>query len=331
MDVKNKALSQPDGNLTTQKSPQSRRRFHVKQSDNPLSLGGFQGSPLATELSENTRRLAAINAATIDRPAETRIFTVANQKGGVGKTTTAVNLAVALAEKGMNVLVIDLDPQGNASTALGIDHHAVQGSIYDVLVGNVLLADVMQQSPESVNLKCVPATLMLAGAEMALYPLSDREYRLKNAIQHYIQGTSEKPDYIFIDCPPSLGQLTVNALTAATEVLIPIQCEYYALEGLSQLKVSIDMIKGQSNPGLALSTILLTMFNSRTRLNIAVVEDVRAHFPNQTLKTIIPRQIGVAEAPGYGKTVINYDRNSNGSISYMEAAIEIANKGVQHG
>lgn len=303
----------------------------MKQSDTPLPLGGFQGSPLASEISENTRRLTAINAATIEKPERVRVFTVANQKGGVGKTTTAVNLAVALAEKGMNVLVIDLDPQGNASTALGIDHHAITGSIYDTLVNNVPLIDVMQQSPESKNLKCVPANLQLARAEMDLYSMLAREYRLKNAIQQYLDAEPERPDYIFIDCPPSLGQLTVNALTAATEVLIPIQCEYYALEGLSQLKVSIDMIKGASNPNLALSTILLTMYNSRTKLNTAVVEDVRTHFPTQTLETIIPRQIGVAEAPGFGKTVITYDRSSNGAISYMEAAIEIAKKGVQHG
>ena len=303
----------------------------MKQSDESPLLGGFQDTPLAQEISENTNRMSRVRSAVIEKPATTRIFTVANQKGGVGKTTTAVNLAVALAEKGMNVLVIDLDPQGNASTALGIEHRIEVKSIYDGLVGNVPLQDLVSPSPESANLLCIPATLKLASAEMELYSLMGREYRLKNALETYLKSTSVKPDYVFIDCPPSLGQLTINAFTAATEVIIPIQCEYYALEGLTQLKVTIDMIRSFSNPNLALSTILLTMYDSRTKLNMAVVEDVRTHFPTQTLETVIPRQIGVAEAPSYGQTVITYDRSSNGAISYMEAAIEIARKGVTHG
>lgn len=303
----------------------------MKQSDDLLPTGGFQDAPLAQELSENTRRLQTVRNAVLEKPATTRIMTVANQKGGVGKTTSAVNIAVALAEKGMNVLVIDLDPQGNASTALGIEHHSGIPSVYDALVKSIPLADLAQNSPESPRLKVVPATIQLAGAEMELYSLLAREYRLKNAIQQYLETVDVVPDYVFIDCPPSLGQLTVNAFTAATEVLIPIQCEYYALEGLTQLKGTIDMIKSISNPNLALSTILLTMYDSRTKLNQAVVEDVRSYFPTQTLQTVIPRQIGVAEAPSYGQTVINYDRSSNGAISYMEAAIEIAQRGVQHG
>jgi chromosome partitioning protein len=309
----------------------SKRRFHVKQSDETLPTGGFVDTPLANEISENTNRMARVRNAVLEKPVKTRIFSVSNQKGGVGKTTTAVNLAVALAEKGMQVLVIDLDPQGNASTALGIEHHMGVRSIYDALVDNVPIADLVQTSPESKNLLCVPATLQLAGAEMKLYSLLAREYRLKNAINQYLESAEITPDYVFIDCPPSLGQLTVNAFTAATEVLIPIQCEYYALEGLTQLKISIDVIRSETNPDLALSTILLTMYDSRTKLNAAVVDDVRAHFPTQTLETVIPRQIGVAEAPSYGQTVINYDRNSNGSISYMEAAIELAKKGITNG
>ena len=331
MDVKKQALNLPVGNPKPKKLIESTRKFHVKQSDDLLPLGGFQDAPLAQELSENTRRLQNVRNALIERPSSTRIFTVANQKGGVGKTTSAVNLAVALAEKGMNVLVIDLDPQGNASTALGIEHHIGVESIYNALVHNIPLTDLIQKSPESENLVVVPSTLMLASAEMELYPLQDKEYRLKNAINLYLQTAETTPDYIFIDCPPSLGQLTVNAFTAATEVLIPIQCEYYALEGLTQLKVTIDTIRNRSNPELALSTILLTMYDSRTKLNMAVVEDVRSHFPTQTLQTVIPRQIGVAEAPSYSKSVINYDRSSNGAISYMEAAIEIARKGINHG
>jgi len=303
----------------------------VKQTDSILPGGGFQDTPLAAEINENTNRMSRIRSTVLDRPIETRIFTVANQKGGVGKTTTAVNLAVALADKGMNVLVIDLDPQGNASTALGIEHNMGVPSIYNALVQNVPLADLVQTSPESENLLCVPATLQLAGAEMELYSLLAREYRHKNAINQYLESATVRPDYIFIDCPPSLGQLTVNAFTAATEVLIPIQCEYYALEGLTQLKVSIDMIRSVSNPNLALSTILLTMYDSRTKLNMAVVEDVRNHFPTQTLETIIPRQVRVAEAPSFGQTVITYDKNSTGAISYMEAAIEISQRGVNFG
>ena len=293
--------------------------------------GGFKDAPLAQEISDNTRRMTSVRTIVIEKPESTRIFTVSNQKGGVGKTTTAVNLAVALADKGMEVLVIDLDPQGNASTALGIDHHIGTKSIYEVIVSGVLLSEVVQVSPESPRVRCVPATIDLATAELELVSLLAREHRLKNAIEQYLATAEVKPDYVFIDCPPSLGLLTVNAFTAATEVLIPIQCEYYALEGLSQLKRSIDMIKKALNPSLALSTILLTMYDSRTKLNTAVVDDVRTHFPSQTMQTLIPRQIGVAEAPSYGQTVINYDRNSNGAISYMEAAIELAQRGVNYG
>jgi chromosome partitioning protein len=275
--------------------------------------------------------MSNVRNAVVSRPATTRIITVSNQKGGVGKTTTAVNLAVALAEKGMEVLVIDLDPQGNASTALGIEHRIGVKSIYEVMTSNMLLSEVVQVSPESPRVRCVPATIDLATAELDLVSLLAREYRLRNALAEYMSTTKVKPDYVFIDCPPSLGLLTVNAFTAATEVLIPIQCEYYALEGLSQLKRSIDMIRGALNPNLALSTILLTMYDSRTKLNQAVVDDVRTHFPTQTLQTLIPRQIGVAEAPSYGQTVINYDRSSNGAISYMEAALEIASRGAVNG
>ena len=331
MVVKKLVQNPPGGSNKQLKSSKLKRKFHVKQSDDLLPAGGFKDTPLAQELSENTRRLNHVRNAVLEKPANTRIFTVANQKGGVGKTTSAVNLAVALADKGMNVLVIDLDPQGNASTALGIEHHMGIPSTYDALVRNVPLSDLVQPSPESSRLLVVPATLQLAGAEMELYSAIAREYRLKNAITQYLDSAETKPDYIFIDCPPSLGQLTINAFTAATEVLIPIQCEYYALEGLTQLKVTIDMIRSLSNPNLALSTILLTMYDSRTKLNMAVVEDVRSHFPSQTLQTVIPRQIGVAEAPSYGQSVINYDRSSNGAISYMEAAIELAQKGVSNG
>ena len=258
-------------------------------------------TPLAREVAEITRRRLALADTDLPLPATARVITVSNQKGGVGKTTTTVNLAAALARSGARVLVIDLDPQGNASTALGVEHRADTPSVYDVIVGDSLLANVVQKSPEFEQLYCVPATIHLAGAE----------------IFHYV----------FIDCPPSLGLLTINAFVAAREVLIPIQCEYYALEGLSQLLNSIQLIERHLNPQLSVSTILLTMYDSRTNLANQVVSDVREHFPQQVLDTLIPRSVRISEAPSYGQSVISYDEGSPGSLSYLEAAAEIARRG----
>jgi chromosome partitioning protein len=294
-------------------------------------LADFTDTPLARELVENSRRLVNVGAQTVAKPSVTRIITISNQKGGVGKTTTTVNLASALAAKGLQVLVIDLDPQGNASTALGIDHHADIKSIYEVLIDDVPIEKVVQVSPERPGLTCVPATIHLAGAEIELVSLVAREQRLRTAIETYLNTTMNPPDYVLIDCPPSLGLLTVNAFVAAKEVLIPIQCEYYALEGLSQLTRSIEMIKKHLNPELELSTILLTMYDSRTKLASQVAEEVKTHFPNQVLSTIIPRSVRVSEAPSYGKTVISYDHSSPGAIAYLEAAIELANRGAKRG
>ena len=266
-------------------------------------------------------------------PANTRVFVVANQKGGVGKTTSTVNIAAALAMGGLRVLVIDLDPQGNASTALGVEHKESPG-VFEILMGSAEIQDVVQKVAGFAQLECIPSNTGLAQAEINLVPMVAREMRLKDAIEDLIKFKTEAGtgyDYIFIDCPPSLGLLTINAFAAAKELLIPIQCEYYALEGLSQLVKSIEMIKKHLNPSLELSTIMLTMYDSRTKLASQVAEEVKLHFPNQVLSTIIPRSVRVSEAPSYGRTVISYDRTSPGAIAYLEAAIEMANRGAARG
>jgi chromosome partitioning protein len=263
----------------------------------------------------------------LPRPAQTRVMVVANQKGGVGKTTTTVNLAASLALHGGRVLVIDLDPQGNASTALGIDHHAEVPSIYDVLVESKPLSDVVQPVADVEGLFCAPATIDLAGAEIELVSLVARESRLQRAIEGYEQPL----DYVLIDCPPSLGLLTVNALVAGAEVVIPIQCEYYALEGLGQLLKNVDLVRAHLNPRLHVSTILLTMYDGRTRLASQVAEEVRTHFGKEVLRTSIPRSVRISEAPSYGQTVLTYDPGSSGALSYLEAAREMALRGLPEG
>jgi chromosome partitioning protein len=285
-------------------------------------------TPLAREIADITRRRMALEARAFPLPESTRVITVSNQKGGVGKTTTTVNLAAALARSGARVLVIDLDPQGNASTALGVEHRADTASVYDVVVGDSALQDVVQKSPEFEHLYCVPATIHLAGAEIELVSLVAREQRLRTALDAYLAQLDEPVHYVFIDCPPSLGLLTINAFVAAREVLIPIQCEYYALEGLSQLLNSIELIEKHLNPELRVSTILLTMYDSRTNLANQVADDVRQHFPDQVLTTLIPRSVRISEAPSYGQSVISYDTSSPGSLSYLEAAAEIAQRGA---
>ncbi|MGO4783578.1 ParA family protein [Cryobacterium sp. W22_MBD10_FK3] len=290
--------------------------------------GVDNSTPLAREISDLTRRRQVIAAERLPKPETTRVITISNQKGGVGKTTTAVNLAAALARQGARVLVIDLDPQGNASTALGVEHRAETSSVYDVIINDLPMVDVVQKSPEFGALYCVPATIHLAGAEIELVSLVAREQRLRRALDLHIKEMADPYDYVFIDCPPSLGLLTINAFVAAREVLIPIQCEYYALEGLSQLLKNIELIEKHLNPQLQVSTILLTMYDSRTNLANQVAQDVRDHFPKQVLDTLIPRSVRVSEAPSYGQSVISYDLNSAGSLSYLEAAAEIAHRGV---
>jgi chromosome partitioning protein len=287
-----------------------------------------ESTPLARELAEITRRRQALASEVLPLPDKTRVFTVANQKGGVGKTTTTVNLAAALARAGARVLVIDLDPQGNASTALGVEHRSDTVSVYDVIINDEPMADVVQKSPEFEALYCVPATIHLAGAEIELVSLVAREQRLRTALDAFLDASDEPYHYVFIDCPPSLGLLTINAFVAANEVLIPIQCEYYALEGLSQLLSNIQLIERHLNPRLTVSTILLTMYDARTNLANQVVQDVRDHFPEQVLNTLIPRSVRISEAPSYGQSVISYDGSSPGSLSYLEAAAEIARRGA---
>jgi chromosome partitioning protein len=301
----------------------------VVESAVPATSGiSFEDAPFAREIADLTRRRRALAAEVLPLPKDTRVFTVANQKGGVGKTTSTVNLAAALARSGARVLVIDLDPQGNASTALGIEHRADTRSVYDVIINDDDMGTVIQKSPEFDALYCIPATIHLAGAEIELVSLVAREGRLRAALDRFLAAAETPWHYVFIDCPPSLGLLTINAFVAAREVLIPIQCEYYALEGLSQLLANIQLIEKHLNPKLTVSTILMTMFDGRTNLANQVAQDVRDHFPEQVLTTLIPRSVRISEAPSYGQTVISYDTNSPGSLSYREAAAEIARRGA---
>ncbi|WDZ86025.1 ParA family protein [Micromonospora cathayae] len=281
--------------------------------------------PLAMEAMRAVQILNPSGEVTMPRPEQTRVMCVANQKGGVGKTTTTVNLAVALALHGNRVLVVDLDPQGNASTGLNVPHHTGVPDVYDCLIDSVPLEEVAQGVEGIPNLWCVPATIDLAGAEIELVSVVARESRLQRAIAAYPGHF----DYVFIDCPPSLGLLTVNALVAAQEVLIPIQCEYYALEGLNQLINNINLVRKHLNPTLEVSTILLTMYDRRTRLADAVEQDVRNHFGNKVLQAVIPRNVRVSEAPSYGQSVMTYDPGSRGATSYFAAAQEIAERGVK--
>nr|WP_275040791.1 AAA family ATPase [Nocardiopsis salina] len=262
------------------------------------------------------------------RPERCRVISVANQKGGVGKTTTTVNIAAALAMHGQRVLVVDLDPQGNASTALGVERDNQTRSIYHCLVEDEEIRKLAQPVPDIPNLWCAPATIDLAGAEIELVSLVAREARLKRAFSAY--DTSEL-DYILVDCPPSLGLLTVNAMVACDEVMIPIQCEYYALEGLGQLLRNVELVQSHLNPGLSISTILLTMYDGRTRLSQQVADEVRSHFGEVVLNTVVPRSVRVSEAPSYGQSVMTYDPSSTGASAYSDSAREMAHRAPNAG
>ncbi len=272
-----------------------------------------------------TRRLKEAMA----KPASLRIITVANQKGGVGKTTTTVNLAAALSMGGLRVAVIDLDPQGNASTALGVEHLENAG-IYEVLMGDLTMSQAIQKVKGFPSLECVSSNTSLAQAEIELVPMVAREMRLKDAIDELATARiaeGEPLDYIFIDCPPSLGLLTINALTAAKEMLIPIQCEYYALEGLAQLLKTYELVKKRLNSSLKLSTFVLTMFDGPTRLANDVADEIRKHYPNVLIDIPSPRAVRVSEAPGFNQTEMTYDASSPGAIAYMSVARELAERG----
>ncbi|HCK79026.1 MAG TPA: cobyrinic acid a,c-diamide synthase [Actinobacteria bacterium] len=289
------------------------------------TLGGGEDTPLARAAAEAVLSAAGGRSSRpLPHPDKTRVLTVSNQKGGVGKTTSTVNLAAALAFLGQRVLVIDLDPQGNASTALGIPHHEEIVSIYDVLLRDLPLSDAVVPVASVPRLFGVPATLDLSGAEIELVPLVARETRLKRALDTFLAQSTDRFDFVFIDCPPSLGLLTVNALVAAEEVLIPIQCEYYALEGVSQLVRTVEMIRSHLNPVLSISTVLLTMHDARTRLSSEVAAEVRAHFGDRVLPTAIPRSVRVSEAPSFQQTVLTYDPGSTGAVGYVQAAREMA-------
>jgi chromosome partitioning protein len=270
----------------------------------------------------------------VPRPLHTRVFVVANQKGGVGKTTSTVNVAAAMAQLGQKVLVVDLDPQGNASTALNVDHRRGVPSTYDLVVDDTPMVEVAVRCPDLPELWVAPATIDLAGAEIELVSVVARESRLFRALEAFPRLGSletaghDRLDYIFIDCPPSLGLLTLNALVAGVELMIPIQAEYYALEGLGQLMETVEMVHKHLNPRLSVSTILLTMYDARTRLAAGVAHEVRQHFGDQVLRTSIPRSVRVSEAPSYAQTVMTYDPGSPGALCYREAAREIATKGA---
>jgi chromosome partitioning protein len=283
-------------------------------------------SPIEAEALQ-ALRVRNIRKERWPRPETPRIVTIANQKGGVGKTTTAVNMAASLALHGLRTLVVDLDPQGNASTARGIDHHISTPSVYDVLLDGSSIADVAQRADVSDNLWCVPATIDLAGAEIELAAEEHRESRLRDAISQFA-APADRLDYVFIDCPPSLGLLTLNALTAADELFIPIQCEYYALEGLAQLLQTVERVKAHLNPAIRIGSVLLTMYDSRTRLADQVANDVREHFGDVVLDAVIPRNVRVSEAPGFGQTVMTYDPGSRGALSYLDAARQFAERHV---
>lgn len=287
---------------------------------------GDSGSSLGNELADVASRYHALEGVEYPHPARTRFIAVANQKGGVGKTSSTVNLAAAMAIGGLRVLVIDMDPQGNASTAFNIPHLSGDLSVYDVIEGRKTISEVKQTCPDIQGVDVVPASIDLSGAELELADMDDRNNLLKNAVNEFLNNSEEHYDYVFIDCPPSLGLLVINAMCAAQEMLIPIQAEYYALEGLGQLIRTIGLVQKHYNPILVVSTMLVTMFDKRTLLGREVYQEVKNHYPNIVLNTTIPRTVKISEAPSFAQSVITYDSRGTGAVSYREAALEIARR-----
>jgi len=303
--------------------------FHVEQwkclnRDDPIVHSVRVSSTTRRALGGQVSQIEEMESSAPGTPSEgagrplPRVIAVANQKGGVGKTTTTVNLGASLAELGLRTLIVDLDPQGNASTGLGIENRGLELSMYHVLMHEEPLENVVEPT-DVKNLFVAPASLDLAGAEIELVPAFSREQRLKRAIE----GVLEDYDYVLIDCPPSLGLLTVNGLAAAGEVLVPIQCEYYALEGLGQLLRNVDLVKRNLNPTLDLSTIICVMYDARTKLADQVVNEVRDHFGEKVLRTVIPRTVRLSEAPSFGQPINTFDSRSRGATAYRDAAREV--------
>lgn len=290
---------------------------------------GNANAALGGQMADEISRYDLLRQASFPRPAATRRIAVANQKGGVGKTTTTVNIAAALAEHGAQVMVVDMDPQGNASTALGVPHASGSMSVYDVLEGRASLAEVKSTCPDFSSLDVVPTSIDLSGAELEVADLPNRNNLLKEALDRYLEQSDTHYDYVFVDCPPSLGLLVINAMCAVTEMLIPIQAEYYALEGLGQLINTIGLVQEHFNPFLLVSTMLVTMFDRRTLLSREVYGQVKQHYPSIVLDTTIPRTVKISEAPSFSQSVIAYDPRGIGAIAYGEAALEIAERSPQ--
>jgi len=286
------------------------------------SRSGSVGLPGASERSQSVSEADSDAESDDDEPPTyelPRIIAIANQKGGVGKTTTSVNLGASLAELGYRVLVVDLDPQGNATTGLGINARNLQASVYDVIMTNAAIEDCVE--PTSLkNLFVAPATIDLAGAEIELVPAFSRELKLRRALEE----VRDEYDYVLIDCPPSLGLLTVNGLAAADDVIVPIQCEYYALEGLSQLIRNVTLVRTNLNPKLDVRGIVLTMYDARTKLADQVEQEVREHFGRRVYQTVVPRTVRLSEAPSFGQPIIVFDSTSRGAVAYRELAKEVS-------
>ena len=283
----------------------------------------FEGStsPVGAQIADESTRYKALEHAVCPKPAQTRLIAVANQKGGVGKTTSAVNLSAALARFGCKVLLIDMDPQGNMTSGLGIDKDEVEKNIYDLMIGQAGVDEVLQKEAIE-NLDVIPTSIDLSAAEIELIGVDDKEFIIRNAVQ----PIKDDYDYIIIDCPPSLSMLTINAMTTADSVLVPIQCEYYALEGLSQLIHTVELVKERLNPVLEIEGVVFTMYDARTNLSLQVVENVKENLQQNIYKTIIPRNIRLAEAPSYGMPINLYDPKSTGASAYQRLADEVMNR-----